>query len=323
MNILNRPAIKSEAKHFIGTDTKWFKMFLATVIIYLVSKGITIGYDITKGIQNFGIQYFNDYYYQNNGTNNGVSVYTAIVAIVLIPFTIAMAGYYLNHIRGFNPDWRSLYKEGLDNYGQYFTVGILTSLSVFLWTLLFIIPGIVKAYAYSQVSYVIHDNKNLSSGEAKKISDIMTNGYKSDLFVLDLSFILWYMLIGITAGIAAIYVMPYVNTVRAMYYENLKKNAIDSGLVAPEAFGMISNPYQAAPADNNQPQATVYTGYENQNNEFVPVTSEDTFNPDVVDEAIDDEKTAPTYNEDVSGVVTDNTEIDNNEEEIDNTDKGE
>ena len=131
----------------------------------------------------------------------------------------------------------NLYQDKKEEHSWNFST---TPLQFFgLWSLLFIVPGVIKGYSYSQVKYIIHDNPNLNSRDARKMSEIMTKGYKSDLFVLDLSFIAWYLLVACTAGIAIIYVTPYVETTKAMYYENLKKHAIDSGLISPDSFGII------------------------------------------------------------------------------------
>ena len=156
---------------------------------------------------------------------------------------------------------------------------------IFLWSLLFIIPGIVKAYAYSQVNYIIHDNPNLSTQDVRKVSDLMTKGYKGELFVKDLSFFFWYLFVGITLGFGVMYVGPYHHTTNAMYYENLKNHAIEAGLVAPEAFGIVynpvdesaqqdfdaQNPYSGA-ATFYAPNEPVNNGYQAPaNNSFEPV----------------------------------------------------
>lgn len=223
--ILNRPAIKAEAKSFIGQNARWWKMTLATIAIYLISGGFSIYVNIATVINR-----------DDPSTTVGYS--SSIITLLLIPFTIAASGYYLNHIRGFNPEWKSLYKEGIDNYGSYLVTGVLVNVFTFLWSLLFVVPGIIKAIAYSQAKYVIHDNPRLKGKEAIEISKRMTNGFKGDLFSMYLSFIGWYILVGLTCGILSIYVTPYVETTAAMYYENLKRYSIENGIVAPEAFGI-------------------------------------------------------------------------------------
>ncbi|MGN0572076.1 MAG: DUF975 family protein [Candidatus Fimenecus sp.] len=244
MEVLNRAAIKADARNFIGQNRRWLTMALACLPLFLLSGAISGGVTVLQQVSQDGdVQYT-------------ASVGSNIIAWLLIPFTVALAGYYLNQIRGFHPTWQSLYKEGLDRYGKYFAVGLMTQIIIGLWTLLFVVPGIIKAYEYRFVHNIIHDNPNLSQSQARNLSSRMTDGFKTDLFVLDLSFILWYMLTGITCGLAAFYVVPYVQTTQAMYYENLKSYAISSGKAAPEEFGLMPiPPYGAQPPFAGQPYA--------------------------------------------------------------------
>lgn len=278
MEVLNRAAIKTEARSFIGQDNSWLKLFLAVLPLCLLGGGISTGVTFWRMAA-------------ENGDVQQMSVSTGgnVLSLLLIPFTVSMAGFFLNAIRGFNPEWKSLYKEGLDRYGKYFAVGFITNLFIGLWTLLFIVPGVVKALEYSQVHYIIHDNPNLSPEQARGISRRMTDGFKSELFILELSFILWYLLVGITCGIAVIYVMPYVQTTRAMYYENLKNHALSTGRAAPEEFGIFPPPYGNAfdgaqsPFANGADCADGYTAQQppeepNAQN-FTPPAPEDTFKP--------------------------------------------
>ena len=88
---------------------------------------------------------------------------------------------------------------------------LLRDIYSFLWSLLFIIPGIVKAYAYSMTEYILYENPRLSAGEAIRISNAMTQGFKGELFVFDLSFILWNLLSAISLGIALCLYCPCGN----------------------------------------------------------------------------------------------------------------
>lgn len=269
--ILNRPAIKAEAKSFIGQNARWWKMTLATIAIYLISGGISIYVNIATAIN-----------HDDPSTTVGYS--SSVITLLLIPFTIAASGYYLNHIRGFNPEWKSLYKEGIDNYGSYLVTGVLVNVFTFLWSLLFVVPGIIKALAYSQANYVIHDNPRLKGKEAIEISKRMTNGFKGDLFSMYLSFIGWYILVGLTGGILSIYVTPYVETTAAMYYENLKRYSIENGIVAPEAFG-IAPVTGGAQGGNGDSQSSYAAGSSYSANahsdpyKAVGINPEDTFKP--------------------------------------------
>ncbi len=269
--ILNRPAIKAEAKSFIGQNARWWKMTLATIALYLLNGGISIYVNIATAIN-----------HDDPSTTVGYS--SSIITLLLIPFTIAASGYYLNHIRGFNPEWKSLYKEGIDNYGSYLVTGVLVNVFTFLWSLLFVVPGIIKSLAYSQAKYVIHDNPRLKGKEAIEISKRMTNGFKGDLFSMYLSFIGWYILVGLTGGILSIYVTPYVETTAAMYYENLKRYSIENGIVAPEAFG-IAPVTGGAQGGNGDSQSSYAAGssysapVDSDPYKAVGINPEDTFKP--------------------------------------------
>ncbi len=269
--ILNRPAIKAEAKSFIGQNARWWKMTLATIAIYLISGGFSIYVNIATVIN-------------HDDPSPTVGYSSSIITLLLIPFTIAASGYYLNHIRGFNPEWKSLYKEGIDNYGSYLVTGVLVNAFTVLWSLLFVVPGIIKAIAYSQAKYVIHDNPRLKGKEAIEISKRMTNGFKGDLFSMYLSFIGWYILVGLTGGILSIYVTPYVETTAAMYYENLKRYSIENGIVAPEAFG-IAPVTGGAQGGNGDSQSSYAAGNSYSANahsdpyKAVGINPEDTFKP--------------------------------------------
>ena len=93
-----------------------------------------------------------------------------------------------------------------------------------LWSLLFIIPGIIKAISYYMAYFVLADNPELSAKEALDESKRITSGHIGDLFVLYLSFISWVLLGAITCGLALIYVVPYMQTTMANYYLELKDN---------------------------------------------------------------------------------------------------
>ena len=169
-----------------------------------------------------------------------------------------------------DPHWKSLYHEGIDRYGKYIVVGIITEIIIALWTLLLIIPGIIKTYEYYFVNHIIHDNPNLDHKEARNLSKRMTDGFKADLFIIDLSFFFWYLLVAVTFGIASIYVSPYTNCTKAMCYENLKHNALIKGLARPDEFGMYPVPQENY--DANSPIV-------NDNN--TPVVEEQNFNNDI------------------------------------------
>jgi len=103
-------------------------------------------------------------------------------------------------------------------------LNIMIAIFTCLWSLLFVIPGIIKAISYSMAYFVLADNPELSAKEALDESKRITSGHIGDLFVLYLSFIPWVLLGAITCGLALIYVVPYMQTTMANYYLELKDN---------------------------------------------------------------------------------------------------
>ena len=109
------------------------------------------------------------------------------------------------------------------NYGNIVLTLFLQALFTVLWSLLFIIPGIVKAYSYRLVPYILSDNPDMQPTEAITKSREMMNGNKWNAFVLDLSFLGWAMLGIITLGIVyVLYTQPYICATDAEIYNKLK-----------------------------------------------------------------------------------------------------
>ena len=148
-----------------------------------------------------------------------------VVAVIITPaFALSMTRVYLGLINGVQPKAGDAF-SGFDDFWAAFKVSFLTSLYVYLWSLLFVIPGIVKAFSYSMAGYILAENKGKSARECINESKAMTDGHKMDLFVLSLSFIGWGLLCSITFGIAAIWVAPYIQATFANAYKSLKPAA--------------------------------------------------------------------------------------------------
>lgn len=137
------------------------------------------------------------------------------------PISAGLAVVQLAVLRGQNTQFGDMF-SGFNNFGTTCGAGVLQMIYIFLWTMLFWIPGIVKMYSYSMTYYILADHPEMSANEAITASRCMMKGHKWDLFVLDLSFFWWYVLCGITFGLAAIYVEPYTTLSRASFYESIK-----------------------------------------------------------------------------------------------------
>ena len=108
----------------------------------------------------------------------------------------------------------------------------LRDLFTTLWSLLLVVPGIVKHYEYLMVPYIIAENPSMDYKEAFQISKQMMDGEKMEAFIMDLSFLGWYLLSAVTCGLLAIfYVNPYVQASFAEMYTFNKQKAYQQGYI--------------------------------------------------------------------------------------------
>lgn len=125
-----------------------------------------------------------------------------------------------------------------ENYGGIVITMLRKGVQNFLWFLLFIIPGIIKTYSYSMVPYILADNPSIGSGRAIEISERMTKGHKLDMFILDLSFIGWYILGALAFFIGTFFVWPYYDATYAELYLTLRKRILELNYM-PDDFNLI------------------------------------------------------------------------------------
>ena len=108
-----------------------------------------------------------------------------------------------------------------DRFGTGFAQQFLRILYTTLWTLLFIIPGIVKSLSYAMTPFILEDHPEMTASEAIKASIKLMDGHKMDLFILGLSFIGWSLLACLTMGIGYLFLTPYINAAYAAFYRNI------------------------------------------------------------------------------------------------------
>ena len=99
---------------------------------------------------------------------------------------------------------------------------LLQDVYTILWSLLLVIPGIIKSYSYAMTSFILKDEPEMKNNAAIEKSMAMMEGNKMKLFMLDLSFIGWAILCIFTLGIGLLFLQPYVAISRAAFYEDLK-----------------------------------------------------------------------------------------------------
>lgn len=167
-----------------------------------------------------------------------------VLSIVLSPLLVSLLGFYVILVKrdpseqfSLGEEIKNIFKVSFDaTYGKKLVVTILRTLFITLWCFLFIIPGIVYNYSSYFSFQIMCENPNLKPMEALKLSKKMVAGNRSELFALDLSFIGWWILCGISFGIASIYAIPYYLTTQALYYENFKIRALQEGRITEDDF---------------------------------------------------------------------------------------
>ena len=150
-----------------------------------------------------------------------------IVSIVVGPaLTLAMTIIYLKLAAGEKPNIAEMFQH-FDKFWAAFKVSFFTGLFTFLWSLLLVIPGIIKGLSYSMAMYILAENPDMPALEALKKSQEMMDGHKMELFVLYLSFIGWFLLCTVTFGIAGLYVAPLMHATMTNFYLNIKPSAVE------------------------------------------------------------------------------------------------
>ena len=148
---------------------------------------------------------------------------------VFSPMEIGGCRFFVENANDTPGVGKILYAFKSGAYGKMVLTLFLRDLFIALWSLLFVIPGIIKAYEYRMVPYLLADCPEMSRQDAFRISKEMMTGQKWNAFVLDLSFIGWELLAGITCGIAGIfYVAPYVYATDAELFLVLRENYFQS-----------------------------------------------------------------------------------------------
>ncbi len=130
--------------------------------------------------------------------------------------------YWDLFMKGSSPEVGKLFAP-FEQYIRVLETYLRIAIFTYLWSLLLIIPGIIKGLAYSMSLFILRENPDMTITEVISTSRKMMKGHKMDLFLLSLSFIGWAILSVITLGIGSLWLTPYLQTSYAAFYETLKK----------------------------------------------------------------------------------------------------
>lgn len=155
---------------------------------------------------------------------SGSAIQIILGILILFPVSFGLAYVFLQFVRGDKYEMTGkmfcFFKNG--QYGRSIGLTLLVTIYTFLWTLLLIIPGIIKSFSYALSYYVSFDHPELSADECINRSKEMMYGHKWQLFVLYLSFIGWFILGFISFGIGFLWITPYLQTSVSVFYEEVK-----------------------------------------------------------------------------------------------------
>ena len=153
------------------------------------------------------------------------SLSTIVSSALAIIFELSLFSIYLNLAEGNPPDVKGLFYifRNAKLCGNGILLYLLISIFTFLWSLLLVIPGIIKSLSYSMAPYILLENEYyMTPMDAIKESQRIMDGHKMELFLLELSFIGWCLLGILTFGLIMFYVEPYINMTFVNFYNTIK-----------------------------------------------------------------------------------------------------
>lgn len=195
MNISNSE-IRAKAREALGKNILSKTWLIAMAIGFIISSVLTAANAISSGIATLFL--------------SG-------------PLYVGLNMAYLHIARGDREVTIGTAFEGCYDFKSNLILGIMHNLIIWLWSLLFIIPGIIKGYSYSMAYYIKADHPEYGWRECLEESEKMMKGYKLRYFLLNFSFIGWILLSIVTFGIASFWVNTYMSTASAVFYDELKR----------------------------------------------------------------------------------------------------
>lgn len=224
--------VKERAKNALRTFGYW-RAFIVTLIITLLVGGSSGGSSAASGSTAEG-----------GVSSLDPSVLYAVFAVFFVivlaslafsifisaPLSVGQNRFFMEH-RGCNAEiGRIFWVFGCGNYLNVVKIMFLMGLKIFLWSLLFIIPGIIKSYEYFAIPYILAENPGIDSKRAFELSKQMTMGEKFNIWWLGITFIGWHILSALLCGVGELFLMPYIQATNAEVYSVLRDKAHETGV---------------------------------------------------------------------------------------------
>lgn len=231
-----RKQIKLRAKQCFGNQRGIARLTYFIYMLIIGAVGAVVGYvsSLGGGIS-AAINHGNFYGIIVQGIMFGGLVSTAVSIFAFLNLGVGYCGSFLRIWQQREITLGDMFTIGFVPYWKKLGAMALSSLYIALWSMLFVIPGIIKTFSYAMVPYILVEMPSVGASEAIDLSKRMMRGYKWKLFVLNLSFIGWDLLNAFTFGILGIlFVEPYKATANAGFYEMVRDNALANGIIRVE-----------------------------------------------------------------------------------------
>ena len=216
----NRQQVKEQAKQIMKRN--YWKMFVVTLIAGILNAEYV---DLIQAVEDFIPDNVLPSMFSSILTILSGGFFVGLLSSIFIGNVIRVGEqyYFIKNHYG-NPALNEIFQGFKGNYLNVVKIMFIMQLKIMLWLLLLVVPGIIKAYEYSMIPYLLAENPNITMDEAFSLSKQMTTGQKMNLFVLDLSFLGWYFLGFLCFGVGALFVKPYDVAAFAEVYLILKES---------------------------------------------------------------------------------------------------
>lgn len=252
--------LKSQAKNALRQGEKWKNFSLCLLIFMVINSIVSVPSVVSQGYEL--IYEYADFY--SSGLDSVVLIFssplfslatTALNYLILPILTYGLYSIALKVQKNQDFELSDLF-DGFQNFVNIFIMSLLQGFFVFLWTLLFIIPGIIKGISYSMVYFIMAEEPDIRPMDALKKSEQLMDGYKLDFFLLQLSYIGWVILSVLTLGIVSLYYEPVLYTSYAEFYQKIKKEKYgEENYYGYENTPFDPNLYGGAPYQQPQQQS--------------------------------------------------------------------
>lgn len=240
-----RELLKENAK--IAFKRNYFTCVIVSLIAWVLTGGaagnsdgnmLNISLNVNVDVDEIGY-YYEQLEYILNPYVIAAALFSSLIfiCISLLVGNVIMVGrsrYFLENREHKTDAVKVFHSFRNGRYGTTVWIMFLREVYVLGWFLLLVIPGIIKSYSYMLVPYILAENDDLDKKRIFELSKKMMSGHKWEAFVLQLSFIGWYILGGISFNLVNIfYTNPYVDATMAEFYSALKSEALHNGTIMP------------------------------------------------------------------------------------------